>query len=67
MSKMWYIVTRQCKALWGMWSGFSDRASHNIKISYEGDSFIVPMKGCSYASADKFHKDLRNYLDRIKK
>ena len=43
------------------------RASHNIKISYEGDSFIVPMKGCSYASADKFHKDLRNYLDRIKK
>ena len=38
-----------------------------LKISYEGDSFIVPMKGCSYASADKFHKDLRNYLDRIKK
>ena len=61
---MWYIVTRQCKALWGMWSGFS---AEPVTISYEGDSFIVPMKGCSYASADKFHKDLRNYLDRIKK
>lgn len=38
-----------------------------LKVSYEGDSFIVPMKGCSYANADKFHKDLRNYLDKIKR
>lgn len=38
-----------------------------LKVSHEGDSFIVPMKCCSYANADRFHKELRNYLDKIKK
>ena len=38
-----------------------------IKISYEGDEIAIPMRGCSYATADKFHKQLRNYLDKIKR
>lgn len=36
-----------------------------LKVAYEGDTIVVPMRACSYASADKFHKQLRNYLDRI--